>query len=326
MKTRMKQTKGLLIVVSHLVRSSYKWFNAKFCMRKFSMEVVLAFLLVPLFAGCSEYGVNSDQIKLNCSDGGECSVADRGPGGGTVVYVSRYLEEPSICIEIFESTLSNDFDWSSAIDAARAHKGGGYSNWRLPTRYEVEHFENRDLLKSGIWTNTDDGNAEYAWIWIGGYLEWDAYRKFQDALVQPIREFSCNENVENTIHHSNSCASGGACSVGDLGPGGGIVFYAPGGMNSWGRYIEAAPDDLIGLYDGLNSEKAADEYMIGGFDNWMVPELVELALLYESRSLVKGLKSADYGAVFPNCLDFETGKGWNPCGGPYRLRLVRHFG
>jgi len=200
MKTRIKQAKGLLIVVGHLVGSSNKWFNAKFCMRKFSMEVVLAFLLVPLFAGCSEYVVNSDQIKLDCSDGGECSVADRGPGGGIVVYVSRYFEEPSICIEIFESTLSNDFNWSSAIDAARAYKGGGYSNWRLPTRYEVENFENRDLLKSGIWTNTDDGNAKLAWVWDRGWPGfWTAYFTYQSAFVQPIREFACNENGENTI-------------------------------------------------------------------------------------------------------------------------------
>ena len=290
------------------------------------MGVVFVFLLVPLLASCSEYGVNSNQIKLDCSDGGECSVADRGPGGGTVVYVSRYLEEPSICIEIIETTLSNDFDWISAINAARAYKGGGYSNWRLPTRYEVEHFENRDLLKSGIWTNTDEGDPQLAWVWVAGWTDWAAQYKYQDAFVQPIREFSCNENGENTIHHSNSCASGGACSVGDLGPGGGIVFYAPGGMNSWGRYVEAAPDDLIGLYDVLNSEQAADEYLIGGFDNWVVPGLGDLNLLYESRSLVKGLKSAVYGAAPPKCFDFETGTGLLQCRGPYRLRLVRHFG
>ena len=36
-----------------------------------------------------------------------------------------------------------------------------------------------------------------------------------------------------------SCADGGACKVGDRGPGGGVVFYDAGSVKWWGRYLEA---------------------------------------------------------------------------------------
>jgi hypothetical protein len=40
---------------------------------------------------------------------------------------------------------------------------------------------------------------------------------------------------------NSTCATGGECKVGDIGPGGGIVIYAHPNLQSWGRYIEAAP-------------------------------------------------------------------------------------
>lgn len=43
-----------------------------------------------------------------------------------------------------------------------------------------------------------------------------------------------------------SCASGGACAVGDIGPGGGTVFYAASSPQSWGQYLEAAPASWAG--------------------------------------------------------------------------------
>lgn len=44
-----------------------------------------------------------------------------------------------------------------------------------------------------------------------------------------------------TARSARTCKPGGACAVGDTGPGGGIVVYDAGSAQSWGRYLEIAP-------------------------------------------------------------------------------------
>jgi hypothetical protein len=48
------------------------------------------------------------------------------------------------------------------------------------------------------------------------------------------------------ITMANSCATGGICRVGDMEPGCGLVFYNAGSRQTWGRYIEAAPQTWNG--------------------------------------------------------------------------------
>lgn len=48
------------------------------------------------------------------------------------------------------------------------------------------------------------------------------------------------------------CANGGSCVVGDVGPGGGTVFYSARTVQPWGRYLEAASDSWNGPADDPN--------------------------------------------------------------------------
>ena len=59
---------------------------------------------------------------------------------------------------------------------------------------------------------------------------------------------------------NSTCALGGACSVGDIGPGGGVVFYvgSPFTVNGQtARYLEAAP---VGWYDTSTSDPQVSWY------------------------------------------------------------------
>jgi hypothetical protein len=109
-------------------------------------------------------------------------------------------------------------------------------------------------------------------------------------------------------------------SVGDTGPGGGIVFYDKGSYGSGWRYLEAQTSDLSSakawsnlsstLVGGTGSAiangdintfaivqqsghtdsaaKLCNDSTAGGVSNWYLPSLGELALMYTLRAIIGG--------------------------------------
>ncbi len=127
------------------------------------------------------------------------------------------------------------------------------------------------------------------------------------------------------------CLVESSCKVGNIGPGGGVVFYDAGNQQSWGRYLEVAPSgwsgsaldplltwcnlsysfstrseaigsgeantDLIIAGCSSGAAVAARQYKGGGKSDWSLPSMEELNQLY------KYIKSPDSGNLRQGLLE-----------------------
>ena len=165
-------------------------------------------------------------------------------------------------------------DGNYAASIASRFRGGGQSDWFLPSKDELDliyrhlHVGPTSLarLNVAVWTSTEASDT-FAW-----------YQLFQDGTQFTdangiIPGLKMNKSDTQSRAHVGSnfvptpfqlyamrafanvpmpppsddfsegapCAAGGPCRVGDVGPGGGIVFHDAGARQSWGRFLEVAP-------------------------------------------------------------------------------------
>jgi hypothetical protein len=220
---------------------------------------------------------------------------------------------------------------------------GGKDDWFLPSKDELDLVYNNIAQNRPTFTianpgqKTPLGGFDKGYYWTSsdynGATAWAQY--FQDGQqfdrvqtlrangkapsrpfsVRPIRAFGSVE--------VKSCAQGGFCKTGDVGPGGGTVFYvAPDFLmlNSGWRYMEFAPDVIKGPFCRQSVSSAVTNARIGfgqlntvnllklcsvggvrnvhnyvssnGTSDWFVPSKDELDSLYLSNL------SKDYRAVY----------------------------
>jgi len=135
-------------------------------------------------------------------------------------------------------------------------------DWFLPSKDELDLAYNRlaqnrvggqdtpvgGFNKGYYWTSTDYNNAT---AWTQYFMDGQQFDRVQTLSgnnkppanpfrVRPIRAFGTNNVVL-------SCAQGGTCKLGDIGPGGGTVFYVAPDLlmvNGKGaRYLEVSPPE-----------------------------------------------------------------------------------
>ena len=147
-------------------------------------------------------------------------------------------------------------------------------------------------------------------------------------LVAVTSVYICSNAMAVDAAERESCAAGGACKVGDTGPGGGVVFFDAGTQQSWGRYLEVAPSSWSGaasdpvatwcperkagftatvrtgtdIGSGAANTKAiikacgstsaagvAAAYRGGGKTDWYLPSKDEVNTLFRKRAAVGGI-------------------------------------
>ena len=151
-------------------------------------------------------------------------------------------------------------DATSAVRVADAYVNGGRDDWYVPSRDElVEMYRTRALLKlsnyPSMWSpdkfvgSSDIAGSAYAWgldFARGGVMPMSKTNNSNFAL-RPIRAFGptgpASTSIASATIAGKACKDGGPCTVGDVGPGSGIVFYAAPTRQAWGQYIEMATTD-----------------------------------------------------------------------------------
>ncbi|MCL2211190.1 MAG: DUF1566 domain-containing protein [Treponema sp.] len=115
-------------------------------------------------------------------------IGDKGPGGGFV-----FFAENGIYMEC--SMDLGTFNWDDAIRAARNHRGGGFTDWKLPSQSELDLMYKNLKSKSmggfgtsAYWSSSQLG-SNYAWGQYFSSGNQNNFTKVSTYSVRAIRSF-----------------------------------------------------------------------------------------------------------------------------------------
>lgn len=123
-------------------------------------------------------------------EGLSLKIGDIGPGGGIVFYI-----EGKKAYEV--SKILGEANWETAKTIAKNFRGGGYSDWYLPTKDEL-NLVYRNLRKTGIisgnsyhWSSSQY-NSDSDIAWGQRFSDGDQYTDLKDytGSVRAIRAFT----------------------------------------------------------------------------------------------------------------------------------------
>ena len=115
-------------------------------------------------------------------------VGDRGPGGGYI-----FFAENGVYMEC--SMDLGTYNWDNAMRVARNYKGGGFTDWRLPTKGELDLMHDNLKAKglggfNGHYWSSSEYNDTNAWIHIfNSGLQYYNLKSISFENVRAIRAF-----------------------------------------------------------------------------------------------------------------------------------------
>ena len=242
---------------------------------------------------------------------------------------------------------------TTAARVAYTYTLNGATGWYLPSKSELNELckfarkqttgdiavacTNTGELRQGFaptfyWSSTESDN-NFSWYQSFTTGQQLNYGKPTVAAVRAIRAFTnANGVTVATTTAPLPCKRGGTCKVGDTGPGGGIVFYDAGSVQSWGQYMEitAAPIEIgswgcnqaLGFTTstargtgqanttklaaaGCTAAVRANDYVSAtGFDDWFLPsdsELLDAASARAFSGVSSAWSSSDNGCMSIYC-------------------------
>jgi hypothetical protein len=173
---------------------------------------------------------------------------------------------------------------------------GGYSDWFLPSKEELEAvYTNLFLENLGdfnevdtFWTSSEFSSSHVWYVsFVSGYTDISTLNKYVQLKVRPVRSFDPSPNIGDTLEFDgtnwvNVPRQTTSYKVGDIGPAGGIIFFVDR-YNEYPdfTYLEVATIDFhvqrtwsSGFYD---DETETSNYVVvpnayhrglgGGFQN-----------------------------------------------------------
>ena len=203
------------------------------------------------------------------------------------------------------------------------------------TDYVVQYT----TTSGGSYSTFDDGTSTATSATITGLTAGSTYY-VRVAAVNAITTGTYTAESSGVL--SKTCANGGVCAVGDTGPGGGKVFYDAGSLQSWGRYLEAAPASatsttwcnntstaLTGTFgravgsgaintylmlDGCTSGAAynATGYSNNGYSDWFLPSILDLGQMCANRATLGMTSAGTFKSSTQDTLDANNhAETWN---------------
>lgn len=177
-----------------------------------------------------------------------------------------YEVDPSgLAVKICSNLDLGFMSWYDAKDNCQNYSVDGYDDWYLPSMDEL------DLIYKNLFLN-ELGGFKKEWYWSASETDGKAWEKhFTDGFTQ--NDGGGNESM--SFVRAVRQVTLNDLKIGDEFAGG-IIFE----LDSTGMHGKVCSPANLGFVNWYEAKKLCDNYSEGGFDDWYLPDLDELDLIY----------------------------------------------